>query len=421
MSRTGCISHPAHEPLIVIHRWQLEFCKDDKGKMNECAAGLLSFFEYWHNIKLEMSERNRAANDAFEREGKGRPYQESLLQWHSTPEIEAALLIFKRSSIQAAIDLLVKKKAVEVLRNPVLKYDNTRHFLFHPEVLNEWLKDHQPNSAFRPTENSKSQEDGRSKAPFPQHLLKTADESAESGLPSTENSQPFAENSGTIPETSTEITPENTTTTPRARTHTQADVLVAEAPSSSFSSVDGVSEEPAGKLSSEDRLELDAITNDFRSDGCQKAKAVACAKRRGMEFVREQADIVRTKQNLRNLAGAFEKACDSLEGWKRPKAAAKKPARAKALEPKPEEAPPEPSADFSAELAWWQSASEAQEQGILSDPRLDLYRKSMRKRVTAASLGLNVLRQVLADQAQERAGSSATAFVTAQRSAQEAA
>lgn len=65
MSRTSCISHPAHEPLIVIHRWQLEFCKDDKGKVNECAAALLSFFEYWHNIKLEMSERNRAANDAF--------------------------------------------------------------------------------------------------------------------------------------------------------------------------------------------------------------------------------------------------------------------------------------------------------------------------------------------------------------------
>src|SRR5690348_3088131 len=122
MSRTSCITHPAHEPLIVIHRWQLEFCKDERGKTNECAAALLSFLEYWHSIKLEMSERNRAANDAFEREGKGRPYQESLLQWHSTAEIEAGLLIFKRSSIQSAIDLLVKKDAVEVHRNPVLRY-----------------------------------------------------------------------------------------------------------------------------------------------------------------------------------------------------------------------------------------------------------------------------------------------------------
>lgn len=211
-----------------------------------------------------------------------------------------------------------------------------------------------------------------------------------------------------------------TTTTPRACASVKVPEL-AEAPSSSLSSAGGVSEEPSDHLSPDDRLELDAIANDFGSDRRQKAKAVAVAKRRGMEFVREQADIVRSKKDVRNLAGAFEKACDSPEGWKRPKAAAKKPTRHRTSDSKPAGAPSEPLVDFSAELVWWQSASEAQKEEILSDPRLDLYRKSMRKRVTTASLGLNVLRQVLADRAQERAGSSATAFVTAQRSAQEAA
>jgi hypothetical protein len=184
MSRTSCIQHPAREPLIIIHRWQLEFCTNEEGKVNECAAALLSFLEYWHNKKLDTSERNRAANDAFEREKKGRPYPESLLQWHSTAEIEAGLLIFKRSSIQGTIDLLVKKKVVEVHRNPVLKYDNTRHFLFRPEVLNEWLMDHVPNSALPPAENSTW---------------------------SAENGKPSAENSRTIPETSTEDTTETKT------------------------------------------------------------------------------------------------------------------------------------------------------------------------------------------------------------------
>jgi hypothetical protein len=216
-----------------------------------------------------------------------------------------------------------------------------------------------------------------------------------------------------------------TTTTPRACAHesapAKAAALIVEAPSSSFSSVAaGGSEEPTGELSLEDRLELDQVANDFGFDGRQKAKAEACAKRRGMAFIREQADIVRTKPDVRNLAGAFERACDSPEGWKRPKAAAKKPARKKAPEPKPEEAPSEPQADFSAELAWWQSATDAQREAILIDPRFDLYRKSMRKGVTAASLGLPVLREVLAELAHE-AACAATEMITQQQPQEEAA
>jgi hypothetical protein len=65
-----------------------------------------------------------------------------------------------------------------------------------------------------------------------------------------------------------------------------------------------------------------------------------------MPFVREQAAIVRLqKMRLRNLAGAFEKACDSPEGWKRPKLdAGKKPARQ--VEPSPKlEQPGAPTSD----------------------------------------------------------------------------
>lgn len=211
---------------------------------------------------------------------------------------------------------------------------------------------------------------------------------------------------------------ETTTTTPRAGTPAEASATVGQAPSSSFSFAGAVSEEPSGDLATEERLELDGILRDFDSDSRQKGKALACAKRRGMAFVREQADIVRTSKKLQNLAGAFEKACDSPEGWKRPKSAAsQKPAPRKAPEPKPEEGPSEPRADFSAELAWWQSAGGAQKEEILRDPRFGAFRHSMRKGVTTASLGLNVLREVLAERSRKKEAASVAALETPQEAA----
>jgi hypothetical protein len=82
--------------------------------------------------------------------------------------------------------------------------------------------------------------------------------------------------------------------------------------------------------------------------------------------------------------------------------------------------PSEPPTDFSPELAWWQSAIDAQREDILRDPRFDLNRHRMRKGVTAASLGLPVLREVLAELAQE-AACAATEMVKAQQPEQEAA
>jgi hypothetical protein len=214
---------------------------------------------------------------------------------------------------------------------------------------------------------------------------------------------------------------ESTTTTAHARegTPAKAAVLVVEAPSSSLSFVGG-KEEPSGELTPQDRLDLDQLGVEFGSDGRQQAKAEGCAKRRGMAFVREQASIVRNDPKIRNLAGAFEKACDSPEGWKRPKAAPKKPTHRKPVDPKPEGAPSEPRADFSAELAWWQSATEAQKEDILRDPRFDLFRKSMRKGVTPSSLGLPVLREVLAELAR-KAACAAAEMAKAQQPEQKAA
>jgi hypothetical protein len=53
--KVSCIKHPSNERLIVIHQWQLDFCE---GNITQTA--LLSFFEYWHNVKLELCAKKKA-------------------------------------------------------------------------------------------------------------------------------------------------------------------------------------------------------------------------------------------------------------------------------------------------------------------------------------------------------------------------
>jgi hypothetical protein len=82
-----CIQHPPRDPLIVIRQWQLDFCES-----NHCAAALLSFFEYWHNIRLDLSQRTGPAKTAARPHGKPATQDESLLQFHSDDQLRTGLL-----------------------------------------------------------------------------------------------------------------------------------------------------------------------------------------------------------------------------------------------------------------------------------------------------------------------------------------
>lgn len=134
--RTSCIKHPVHEPFLIKHKWQLEACDNDG-----CAAGLLSLFEYWHNIKLRSQIKAEQANQVAEMHGDAPTQDTSLFQWHNTEELKAALFEYNEKRIRAGIELLKKKGFVSVHRNPNPKYtfDNTKHFLFHSEAVNDWL------------------------------------------------------------------------------------------------------------------------------------------------------------------------------------------------------------------------------------------------------------------------------------------
>ncbi|MCW8418876.1 hypothetical protein OQJ18_03380 [Fluoribacter dumoffii] len=140
MPRTSCIPHPESERLLLIRKWQLNAC----GKA-ACAAALLNLFEYWHNIKLEQKSQAQSYNEVAQRHGDNSSQIETLLQWHTSEQLESSLLnIFNKRRIQKAIEILENLKFISIHRNPNPRYsfDKTRFFLFHPNEVCAWLNDY---------------------------------------------------------------------------------------------------------------------------------------------------------------------------------------------------------------------------------------------------------------------------------------
>lgn len=191
--RTSCIRHPAKEPMIIIRKWQLDFCRQDR-----IAAALLSFFEYWHNIKLEQSYSSTRMNDIAQAHGESRIQYEGLWQFHTEQDLENGTLIFKRTAINAAIKKLETLGVLTIGRNPnpKFKFDRTRWFLFNPDPINQWL-DKRESTEYRSAESDESspKNDGRQN---------------ENDAPSHDNDEPPNESDAAITEITSETTPEVT-------------------------------------------------------------------------------------------------------------------------------------------------------------------------------------------------------------------
>lgn len=160
--KTSCIQHPKMEPLVIIREWQLEVCDG-----NACAAALLSFFEYWHNIRLEMAAKSQKANEVAEVHGDKGMQDASLWQFHSEDDLETGVLVYKRDTISTAIKFLVQKGFVEVGRNPNprYKFDRTRHFRFNPAEVNKWLSQRAPKSRSSSPENPSRSTENQGRSP----------------------------------------------------------------------------------------------------------------------------------------------------------------------------------------------------------------------------------------------------------------
>jgi|GEM_PF-928106 len=128
MAKYSCINHPEKDYFLMLRNWQIEFCEG-----NKVAAGLLSILEYWYNIKYAQQQQKPEEN----REIK------DLLQFHSEAELIDKMLSLTHTpaNVRKSINFLEKKKVISIYRNPSKRYayDRTRHFLLHPEVINQWL------------------------------------------------------------------------------------------------------------------------------------------------------------------------------------------------------------------------------------------------------------------------------------------
>ena len=131
--QTSCVQYPANDPVIVVHRSIFELCE-----RNYTAAAVLSYFAYWHNIKLEMQAKARQANDVAESHGDKRTQDESLWQFHTEEDIEFHIMSASRKTIREAIRYLEERGFITTGSNPIPRYhfDKTRYILFHPDVVN---------------------------------------------------------------------------------------------------------------------------------------------------------------------------------------------------------------------------------------------------------------------------------------------
>jgi hypothetical protein len=200
--RTTCIQHPTREPLLIIRQWQLDFCEG-----NHCAAALLSQFEYWHNIRLDLNEQAQQANAVAHKHGQPATQAESLLQFHSDEQLQAGLLdLYGTKKIREARHLLVVKGAITEHPNPNPRYafDKTLYFQFHPEVLNAWL-DQRRNA---PATNAAPADEHN---PFSDQNASSKD-SGNNNVTCGKNAERVGKNADSYTEITYEITSETTTT-----------------------------------------------------------------------------------------------------------------------------------------------------------------------------------------------------------------
>lgn len=134
--RTSCIQHKPNDNLVMIRESYVKAFGDFR------IAALISFFEYWHTIKLDIVKKNKQYNDNAEKHGDDRKFDETLLQWHTYEEIHENLFgIIGINALPKYIKTLEDLEIISIHKNPNPRYafDRTNYYLFNPEKVQEIL------------------------------------------------------------------------------------------------------------------------------------------------------------------------------------------------------------------------------------------------------------------------------------------
>jgi hypothetical protein len=309
VSQTSCIRHPANARFLKIYQWQLDFCDG-----NACAAALMSYFEFCHNGKLQQLQQSKTLNDALEKTPQGRTQVETLLQWHTTVDLEKAVLFYKRDKISQGVKFLASKGVIELHSNPDprLWFDRTQYYLFIPETVNAWI-----DRRFPPDRNSIVD-----KSEMPEKTLSSPSIVDKSEMhPRKIDNEQLRKIDNEVEQRIPKNTAKKTTTTSVERS---AAVVASPSPVVVVSSLASGDEDPEEIA--------DTLTEEFGLSMPQTRMVREYLSNQGKGYVLEKADVVRSEPR-KNLAGSFVKALE--KDWK-PKKASGPPKRQKAQSAIPE-------------------------------------------------------------------------------------
>jgi hypothetical protein len=234
---------------------------------------------------------------------QGRTQVETLLQWHTLPDLEKAVLFYKREKISQGVKLLESKGVIELHSNPDprLWFDRTQHYLFLPEKVNAWINERFP--ADRECIVGKSMMPGE-RAISPGIFEKSTMHDRKS-----DNVQQSRKIDIEVEQESPKNPPKETTTTSVERSTAVASASPVVVVSSLASEEDS------------DQEITDKLLAEFGEFSRTDARRIAEQVTHSRGYVLDAAEGARayaTSHRVRNRAGLFMRALK--EGWKAPKA-----------------------------------------------------------------------------------------------------
>lgn len=140
--QTSVLRYPKADRFIRIHDSLIQACD-----RNVCAAALITFFEGWHNYKLEQKPYTALYNTMATDAGLAAIIDTSGWQYHTMEQLEIGVMIYREDSIRKALDLLEAKEFVDtdVPEHLVAlhKTGRTRWYLLRADNINEWFDQYQ--------------------------------------------------------------------------------------------------------------------------------------------------------------------------------------------------------------------------------------------------------------------------------------
>ena len=134
--KTSSVKHLDNDDIVVVRKSFIDVCGDKD------AGILLSYFVYWNDIKIAMNMKNKKLNEVAEIHGDKGMNDVSMYQYHTSDEIAKQTLgILSRRGITEGRKKLRELGFISEHKNPnpQYKFDNTRYFLVHANIINDAL------------------------------------------------------------------------------------------------------------------------------------------------------------------------------------------------------------------------------------------------------------------------------------------